>query len=144
MEEKIYESIMREDRENDLDNVDFGEFIFEEGMDYKKYLKRQQEEEMARSGEPGDEPKEPKEKTKTPKSKGPTKKVRKGKQDPKGQRIVRITLLTTPEISMALRVIAAKDAKTVSTFLNDLIKESLSEDISEVVQYLDLGNKDLP
>ena len=140
-EEKKIVSLMREDRENDLDDIDLGGFVFEEGMDYKAYLERQKVE-----AEQSDAAEGHAVESKIPKSKGSPnpKKFRKGRQDPKGQRTVRISFLTTPEISMALRVIAAKDAKTVSTFLNDLIKESLSEDISEVVQYLDLGNKNLP
>lgn len=129
MEEKTYESLIRADRENDLDHVDFGGFVFEEGMDYKKYLERQKEE---ASKKQTTEP--------VPEVGAVSRKKNKdnGELD-SGLRTVRISLVTTPMVARALRLIAAKEAKTVSTFLNDLIRESLAEELGKVIQYLDLS-----
>lgn len=121
MEEKTFESLMREGRENDLDDVDFGGFQFEEGMDYKKAPQKQTTEPVPEAGAVS------------------RKKIKDNGELDGGLRTVRISLVTTPKIARALRLIAAKEAKTVSTFLNDLIRESLAEELGKVIQYLDLS-----
>ena len=129
MAEKTFESLMREGRENDLDDVDFGGFQFEEGMDCKKYLERQ---EKVASQKQTTEP--------VPEAGAVSrKKIKDNGELDSGLRTVRISLVTTPKIARALRLIAAKEAKTVSTFLNDLIRESLAEELGKVIQYLDLS-----
>lgn len=95
----------RNDRENDLDELNLEEFHFEEGVDYKTYL------EKARGKRRGD------------------------------LRSERISVVTTPEIASAIRLIAAAERKTVSTFLNDLIRQSLAGKIKLVTQYLSEDNQ---
>lgn len=53
----------------------------------------------------------------------------------------RISVVTTPEIATAIRLIAAAERKTVCTFLNDLIRQSLAGKIKLVMQYLSEDNQ---
>lgn len=106
MEDKGFKSFMRDDRENDLDELDLKEFVYKEGVNYMDYLVKRQ-------------------------------KVRRRSE----LRSERISVVTTPEIASAIRLIAAAERKTVSTFLNDLIQQSLAEKIRLVTQYLGEGNE---
>ena len=137
MEGKTFESLMREDRENDLDDVDFGGFQFEEGMDYKKYLERQKEEAMARAQEEGAPKDEPK--TKTPKSKEDSRKPKRRKDEPKDTpqteyRATVITVMMTQQQVDALRIIAGAKRKTLSTLVNDAMNAYYGAEIEEIIE----------
>ena len=108
MEEKKFESLMREDRENDLDDIDLGGFVFEEGMDYEKCLKRQQEEETVRSREEGE--------PKPPDLGGGTQRNRKSQL-----RTVHLGFTVSEETAKKLRILAACNSTTLSTYIHDLL-----------------------
>lgn len=45
-------------------------------------------------------------------------------------RITKVTFVTSPEVHRALRILAAKEQKTVSTFIHDTLTVVLKEEIS--------------
>ena len=110
MENEIMSPLEREGRENDLD-----EFVVPglsiEGMDYKTYLQ------TLKGG---------------------------GQEDYKHQdydvksehgRTKRVTIVTTEEIWRLLRIVAASEGKTVSTYLNDFIIHSLKSQLDQANHY---------
>lgn len=110
MEKEILSPLEREDRENDID-----EFVVPglsiEGMDYKTYLQ------TLKGG---------------------------GQEDYKHQdydvksergRTKRVTIVTTEEIWRLLRIVAASEGKTVSTYLNDFIMHSLKSQLDQANHY---------
>ena len=96
----------REDRENDLDDIGFGEFQYEEGMDYKDYLERQ---EAGSSAEAEPKP---------PNQCGGTVRPRK-RESP--LRTVHLGFTVSEETAKKLRILAAYKSTTLSTYIHDLL-----------------------
>lgn len=125
MEKEITSPLERQDRENDIDEfVVPGVFI--DGMDYKTYLER------LRSRDPESVAKEnSNEILKVPKKKRMEQLVKREK---------RVTIVTSMAIWKALKIIAATEGKTVSTFLNDFIKASFEKRIEHACRFSDGHN----
>ena len=94
-----FECLMRDDRENDID-----EYIVPglsiEGMDYKTYLQ------TLKGGEGREGPKH--------------QEVAKKKEESASGRTKRVRIVTSEEVWRLLKIVAASEGKTVSTYLNDL------------------------
>lgn len=117
MENEILSPLEREDRENDID-----EFIVPgvslEGMDYGTYMK------MLRGELPQDPPKQ-NQVAATLSRNSNTKLIRTKK----------VTIVTSEQVWKLLKIVAAADRKTVSTYLNDFILESLGEQLKQADRY---------
>lgn len=114
MGNEILSPLEREDRENDID-----EFIVPgislEGMDYKTYLQ------TLKSGEGREGPK--------------YQEVTKKKKESASGRKKRVTIVTSEEVWRLLKIVAASEGKTVSTYLNDFILDSLKEKLKQADRY---------
>lgn len=114
MENEIRSPLEREDRENDID-----EFIVPgvslEGMDYKTYLQ------TLKSGEGREGPKH--------------QEVTKKKEESASGRKKRVTIVTSEEVWRLLKIVAASEGKTVSTYLNDFIMHSLKSQLDQANHY---------
>lgn len=138
MEKEILSPLEREDRENDID-----EFVVPglsiEGMDYKAYLERlrsRDSESVAKENsneilKEGKLQKNPKKGAKVPKKKRMEQLVKREK---------RVTIVTSMAVWKALKIIAATEGKTVSTFLNDFIEASFEKRIEHASRFSDGQN----
>ena len=117
MENEILSPLEREDRENDID-----EFIVPgvslEGMDYGAYLK------MLRGGLTQDSPKQ-----------NPAALTLSRKLNIESMRTKRVTIVTSEQVWKLLKIIAASEGKTVSTYLNDFIMHSLKSQLEQANHY---------
>ena len=58
------------------------------------------------------------------------------KKDGEGdKRVKRVTVVTTEDVWKLLKIVAAAEGKTVSTYLNDFILESLKEKLKQADSY---------
>ena len=105
---------MRDDRENYID-----EYIVPglsiEGMDYKTYLQ------TLKGGEGREGPKH--------------QEVAKKKEESASGRTKRVTIVTSEEVWRLLKIVAASEGKTVSTYLNDFILHSLNSQLERANHY---------
>ena len=117
MENEILSPLEREDRENDID-----EFIIPgvslEGMDYGTYIK------MVR-GELHQDPPKQNQVAATLCRNSNTKLIRTKK----------VTIVTSEQVWRLLKIVAASDGKTVSTYLNDFIMHSLKSQLEQAYHY---------
>ena len=130
MEKEKIDILDREDRENDIDEISLDDFRFEEGVDYKDYLK-QVKETICDDKHAVNR----KVKKNTPKKESSRKssKVREDKTSDNDYRTTLIAFMTTTQKGNALRILAALQKKTLSTLINDSINAYLSQEIDRII-----------
>lgn len=141
MEKEIGNSLEREDRESVFDDVVAPDPSLE-GIDYATYLKIERGEmtieewkkqssqdtqvevskpEMVEACRKLREPHLPNKETK--------------KEDEVAKREKRLTIVTTEDVWKLLKIVAASEGKTVSTYLNDFILHSLKAQLEQAKHY---------
>ena len=131
MEDKKIDILERSDRGNDLDELNLEEFHFEEGVDYKAYLKKVRENIGETDANPSHTVVEIEEVEPVKKGK---RKARKGKNiSDLESRTTLIAFMTSKQTGNALRILAALSNKTLSTLVNDSIKAYLKTEIDNVI-----------
>lgn len=137
MEKERIDIIGREDRENDLDDINLDEFHFEEGVDYKTYLEKVKESISDETSEMQDvQPRSKVQKKSSGKSQSKARKPQKNEREDICDFEYRNTLIafmTTKQKGNALRIIAAARRKTLSTLINDSINAYLRAEIDEII-----------
>lgn len=132
MENEKIDILDREGRENDLDDLNLEEFRFEEGVDYKAYLKKVREDIGETEVDPGGTAAAKAGEAGPPKSR--KKKARKGKSvSDLESRTTLIAFMTSKQTGNALRILAALSNKTLSTLVNDSVKAYLKTEIDNVI-----------
>lgn len=134
MENEEMDILERDDRSNDLDDINLEEFNFKDVGDFGSYLKDLKK-------KISDDENQEVGKRSRKKGRGPGRKPGSGKKKnvvPEGgsdadYRSTLIAFMTTEDIRIAIRVIAGLYGQTVSSLINDSIKAYLKNEIDKVL-----------
>ena len=135
MEKEIGSSLEREDRESVFDDVVAPDPSLE-GIDYATYLKIERGEMTIEEWKRVSSLKVDSEESTPWKRKSNISSLEEAKKDGEGdKRVKRVTVVTTEDVWKLLKIVAAAEGKTVSTYLNDFILESLQEKLKQADRY---------
>lgn len=135
MEKEIGSSLEREDRESVFDDVVAPDPSLE-GIDYATYLKIERGEMTIEEWKKESSLKVDSEESAPGKRKSNISSLEEAKKDGEGdKRVKRVTVVTTEDVWKLLKIVAAAEGKTVSTYLNDFILESLKEKLKQADRY---------
>ena len=135
MEKEIGSSLEREDRESVFDDVVAPDPSLE-GIDYATYLKIERGEMTIEEWKRESSLKVDSEESTPWKRKSNISSLEEAKKDGEGdKRVKRVTVVTTEDVWKLLKIVAAAEGKTVSTYLNDFILESLQEKLKQADRY---------
>lgn len=135
MEKEIGSSLEREDRESVFDDVVAPDPSLE-GIDYATYLKIERGEMTIEEWKKESSLKVDSEESTPEKRKSNLSCFEETKKDGEGgKREKRVTVVTTENVWKLLKIVAASDGKTVSTYLNDFILSSLEEQLKQASCY---------
>jgi myosin heavy subunit len=135
MEKEIGSSLEREDRESVFDDVVAPDPSLE-GIDYETYLKIERGEMTIEEWKRESSLKVNSEESRPWKRKSNISSLEEAKTDGEGdKRVKRVTVVTTEDVWKLLKIVAAAEGKTVSTYLNDFILESLKEKLKQADSY---------
>lgn len=132
MEKEILSPLEREDRENDID-----EFVVPglsiEGMDYKTYLQTLKGEVKEDSGQ-----KKPTKKEED-KSASESKEARRRTPEEDTKNRLGLTLFISEEVKILLRIVSAKESKSMSKYVSELIIKDLRKRKKEIESFISVG-----
>ena len=140
MENEVISPLEREDRESVFDDLVFSDQSLER-IDYATYLKNQRGEQTVEdwkkqsSQNTQEEVSKPAKFDAFSKSRILQKEQKTKKEDKEGKRVKKVTLVTSEEVWRLLKIVAASEGKTVSTYLNDFILDSLKEKLKQADRY---------
>lgn len=133
MEKEIKSPLEREDRENDID-----EFVVPglsiEGMDYKTYLQTLKGEVKEDSGQEMSAKKEEDKSASEPKE---ARRRTSEEEDTKNR--LGLTLFISEEVKILLRIVSAKESKSMSKYVSDLIIKDLRKRKKEIENFITVG-----
>lgn len=135
MAKEIGNYLKREDEQTSLDDIiPCGESL--DGMDYGTYRKIIQGEMTFEDWKKESSLKVDSEESAPGKRKSNLSRLEETKKDGEGdKRVKRVTVVTTEDVWKLLKIVAAAEGKTVSTYLNDFILESLQEKLKQADRY---------
>lgn len=124
-----FEYLEREDRENDIDDVDWGEFLAR-----KNYIERQMQEDAEKQGGEAvsggiEEPK-----PESPSAKETLSEPRKRKDS---LRTVHLGVTVSEQTAKKLRILAAYDSTTLSTYIHNLLIKHITKYSGKMQTYND-------
>ncbi len=132
MEKEILSPLEREDRENDID-----EFVVPglsiEGMDYKTYLQ------TLKGGVKEDSGQKKPAKKDEDKSASETKEAKRTSEEEDTKNRLGLSLFISEEAKILLRIISAKESKSMSKYVSDLIIKDLRKRKKEIESFISAG-----
>lgn len=132
MEKEILSPLEREDRENDID-----EFVVPglsiEGMDYKTYLQ------TLKGGVKEDSGQKKPAKKDEDKSVSETKEAKRTSEEEDTKNRLGLSLFISEEAKILLRIISAKESKSMSKYVSDLIIKDLRKRKKEIESFISAG-----
>lgn len=132
MEKEILSPLEREDRENDID-----EFVVPglsiEGMDYKTYLQR------LKGGVKEDSGQKKPTKKEEDKSASESKEARRRTSEEDTKNRLGLTLFISEEVKILLRIVSAKESKSMSKYVSELIIKDLRKRKKEIESFISAG-----
>ncbi len=135
MEKEIGNYLKREDEQTSLDDIIPSDESLD-GMDYGTFRKIIQGEMTFEDWKKESSLKVDSEESAPGKRKSNISSLEEAKKDGEGdKRVKRVTVVTTEDVWKLLKIVAAAEGKTVSTYLNDFILESLKEKLKQADRY---------
>ena len=132
MEKEILSPLEREDRENDID-----EFVVPglsiEGMDYKTYLQ------TLKGGVKEDSGQRKPAKKDEDKPASETKEAKRTSEEEDTKNRLGLSLFISEEAKILLRIISAKESKSMSKYVSDLIIKDLRKRKKEIESFISAG-----
>ena len=135
MEKEIGNYLKREDEQTSLDDIIPSDESLD-GMDYGTFRKIIQGEMTFEDWKKESSLKVDSEESAPGKRKSNISSLEEAKKDGEcDKRVKRVTVVTTEDVWKLLKIVAAAEGKTVSTYLNDFILESLKEKLKQADRY---------
>lgn len=135
MEKEIGNYLKREDEQTSLDDIIPSDESLD-GMDYGTYRKIIQGKMTFEDWKKESSLKVDSEESAPGRRKSNISSLEEAKKDGEGdKRVKRVTVVTTEDVWKLLKIVAAAEGKTVSTYLNDFILESLKEKLKQADRY---------
>ena len=135
MEKEIGNYLLREDEQTSLDDIIPSDESLD-GIDYGTFRKIIRGEMSFEDWKKESSLKVDSEESTPEKSKSNLSRFEETKKDGEGgKREKRVTVVTTENVWKLLKIVAAAEGKTVSTYLNDFILESLQEKLKQADRY---------